>query len=467
MANYGYSDFDDVARVGYPWHGLYRAGRVTLKNGLIRDFVGVPPVGADAFQVKIPSQPEVVTSVDDQALGMQWLNYGIVSGRNHIFYGAELGDNSWIYIDSSNKPWLVSASFDANGSGQLQFADFNKKSVKHTLNVALSDPQNIRLEQTSEVSHEPVFLDCSSSGRCVIFSWQRKPAHPFYAIPADEILSRYRFIWSPGAFGMLTIQGVPPACQIVFSVVASSSVAFNGMFSTIDPYEVDYGAASIETHYKYETLRNGAWEPAGTTAASVTVSAGRVRVKSIVGFVFSDVDALLPVLHQFDSFRAAYTKSYQQLPSRSDFRCLGEFSGASTSNPNLGSPFLNPSTVPPLVTSFNLKIGDRVSTALSVTGDTWSISGYPLNLQSALVNADDGWRIGPVVRYSNKAYGLMLHNAGSHQIRYTHPQSWSSGGDSILPTVQDSIAPPRAAAHPVSGQVHIDLASDAPAMCFV
>lgn len=99
---------------GFPWHGLYRAatGKITTPTGLQIDapwssyFINT----GHCYMVQIPGLPVPTTTPEDQAKGMSWVNYALLSGAARTLYGVELGSDASIYIDSHNNPWLMRVS---------------------------------------------------------------------------------------------------------------------------------------------------------------------------------------------------------------------------------------------------------------------------------------------------------------------------------------------------------------------
>ena len=102
-------DQDKIERFGDPWHGLYRGGVLELPNLTTRAMGG--PDNGENYKIAIPGQAAVTTDPADAALGMTWLNYGVITGEAKSLYGNSLDNtNAWIWIDDAGVPWLATAS---------------------------------------------------------------------------------------------------------------------------------------------------------------------------------------------------------------------------------------------------------------------------------------------------------------------------------------------------------------------
>ena len=106
---------DQVETFGFPWHGLYRKATsdVLLPNGTTKALsavglsTGTRPQDGDCYRVKHPDAPGAVTSAEETAQGMSWLDYALFSGSGRRYGGDELGAKRWIYVAPDGSVWLV------------------------------------------------------------------------------------------------------------------------------------------------------------------------------------------------------------------------------------------------------------------------------------------------------------------------------------------------------------------------
>lgn len=112
---------DRIRIFGQPYHGLWKAGSITLPNESTKT-CPAPANGASVL-LKVPGQAAVTRSEtdadDDVTAGREWRNYGLISGGR---YGAsaplyESGSATILYIDPSKKRWLVRFTKDQSTRG--------------------------------------------------------------------------------------------------------------------------------------------------------------------------------------------------------------------------------------------------------------------------------------------------------------------------------------------------------------
>lgn len=134
-------------RWGYPWHGLATAGSLDTSTHPI-----VQPSGGDTYLQRFPGVPALnlppAQVAADALVGMQWLDYLIVSGKNQQIYGSiDLGPLGWIYGSSDGSRWWIKITSGATVSGNsatfafsvVRFGEFNGTPETYTRTVALSD----------------------------------------------------------------------------------------------------------------------------------------------------------------------------------------------------------------------------------------------------------------------------------------------------------------------------------------
>lgn len=113
--------FDRAILFGQPFHGLWKAGSITLPNAATKTCPA--PLDGSCVMVRVPGQPAVVRSDDEEAAdasaGREWLNYALISGGRYGPVGPIGIDNSAIvfYIDSTKKRWLVRFEKDSFTTG--------------------------------------------------------------------------------------------------------------------------------------------------------------------------------------------------------------------------------------------------------------------------------------------------------------------------------------------------------------
>lgn len=105
-------------KIGYPWHGLYRAAtdKITTPAGGDVSLPGYsnPGIDGSTFLIQIPGRPAVETTTAEAASGKTWLNYAIVAGKNGFIYGQAMGVERMIYVDPAGRCWLL--AIHASGS---------------------------------------------------------------------------------------------------------------------------------------------------------------------------------------------------------------------------------------------------------------------------------------------------------------------------------------------------------------
>lgn len=105
-------------KIGYPWHGLYRAttDKITTPAGGDVSLPGYsnPGIDGSTFLIQITGRPAVDTTTAEAASGKTWLNYAIVAGKNGFIYGQAIGVERMIYVDPDGRCWLL--AIHASGS---------------------------------------------------------------------------------------------------------------------------------------------------------------------------------------------------------------------------------------------------------------------------------------------------------------------------------------------------------------
>jgi hypothetical protein len=106
-------------RVGLPYHGTPKSGRLALPNSTTIDYP--QPDGGDVTLVVSPRAAAAVQSdiekAHDDALGYQWLTHAFLSGSGDALGGRELssGDNRcWLFCTAS-ATWKIRLSWSSDG----------------------------------------------------------------------------------------------------------------------------------------------------------------------------------------------------------------------------------------------------------------------------------------------------------------------------------------------------------------
>ena len=108
---------------GLPYHGRVVGGALTLPNSAVIDYAQPGTSrGSDGetHLVRAPGAAVLERSAeeqaDDTAAGRQWKIYAILSGKNRMIGGQELGENHWIYCDADGGNWVVSLQLEKIGT---------------------------------------------------------------------------------------------------------------------------------------------------------------------------------------------------------------------------------------------------------------------------------------------------------------------------------------------------------------
>jgi hypothetical protein len=198
-------DLNEIERFGDPWHGLVKGGVIELPIAGTRALPGTIPVGGDCFKVQVPGQPAVTTSAEDAAQGMEWTNYGLLYGSQHILYGIALNELSWLYIAPDNSVWRVQY---ANGSGALTFTRFG---------LLGEDPADVA--QTISLSGVDTgyftrCLDLTATGNKALIGLAVESVYYTPSRAAANIL---------GGVFLIEISGTPPAASATFATLADET----------------------------------------------------------------------------------------------------------------------------------------------------------------------------------------------------------------------------------------------------
>ncbi len=215
---------DRLVTFGDPWHGLIRGGALNLPGGKTMAIPGSQPFGGDCYLVNKPGQPSVITTQAEADQGMQWLNYGLMAGRNHCIFGRVLGENRWIYIDNAGTPWLVTLTFNVSvATGAVTFKRFGVFpdpgfGIEQTFNFAMAGPFGGSQWQIDDINS-------TGAGILVV---THEP-NDFWPSTSGMVTPGYRDVG--GAFE-LSISGIPPAAIVSATQLANVSQAAGSPIDT-------------------------------------------------------------------------------------------------------------------------------------------------------------------------------------------------------------------------------------------
>ena len=100
-----------ILMAGQPFHGLWKAGSITLPNAATKTCPA--PTGGACVLIKVPDQATVTRSEEeaaaDTAAGLEWRNYGLLSGGRYgsVALPEFYGEGVVFFIDAAKKCWLM------------------------------------------------------------------------------------------------------------------------------------------------------------------------------------------------------------------------------------------------------------------------------------------------------------------------------------------------------------------------
>lgn len=213
------------AKAGHPFHGLWRSadGKILSPSAVEVDLPGMSPSGilfsnvlefppGDAYRIQVPDQPAVTNSAADDAAGLHWTNYGVMSGVRHRFAGHELGAYRWLYVAPDKSVWSADVVYDiptgAVGVGLRRFGDFQPGRT-----------QAYQLVQTSHgagmAANHWMIDDINSRGSQVLITLFDQQYNGAW-LGQDALYTGLRYC--KGGI-KLTLNGTPPAATLTAEVV--------------------------------------------------------------------------------------------------------------------------------------------------------------------------------------------------------------------------------------------------------
>lgn len=216
---------DEVVSFGDPWHGLATGSTLALPGGLTMPLPGPQPVGGDCYVVQVPGQPAVTTPAADTALGMTWLNYGLMAGSSHALYGVALGNDKWIYIDSGGLAWLATLTLNiGTGAGSVAFRRFgvfpdDGAGVVQAATFTISGTLAGNAVRIDDIAPD-------GSGVAIV------TATLFEEWPGNGAIKTQGYRDIGGAFEIV-ISGDPPSASVTATLIANATQAAGSTFDTL------------------------------------------------------------------------------------------------------------------------------------------------------------------------------------------------------------------------------------------
>ena len=215
--------FDSLVKWGSPWHGEMVGATITLPNAQTRTAPGASQYvdGGDFFKVQVPGQPAAITTPAETADGKEWLNYGIISGANHLLYGEILGERAWLYVAPDNSIWLVKVVFPG-ATAAISFTPFGRMgepvaSVAQTIYITPS---------WTTIKSLDIIQDITPQGDKIVWS------HRDDSAGSAGRASRQRQTMVDG-ITLLTISGTPPAAAASWTIEKTETDCLGSTTNTL------------------------------------------------------------------------------------------------------------------------------------------------------------------------------------------------------------------------------------------
>lgn len=415
---------NEVVHFGDPWHGLYRNGFIELPNAALRAPIE-GPVSGDCFDVHVPGVLPAITDAGDVAAGRSWLPYGLISGRNHVLYGTELGSMSWIYVAPDSSTWYASGTWLGLNELSLSLAPVFGGAPSQTIVINCSPALSIEI---ATIGYGRV-MDIKQDGSQVAFGHQ----------PASMLETSQD--WNLRAASVLTISGTPGGATASLTLLYEiNSPTLGGVITTDTRVTIEMqkrqwreiGAWPYVYIYEERPSSAAAWPPpsgyeySGEFWISSQMRSGKYFRSDIIGYVFDPSGTLTTV-------------RFEQDFTDDGVGWLSPF--------NEGKYYVGTAT-------------NRQWVAVGAVESTKEVQVYvndgpPTSEQTVGTNAAE------YVRYSNRLYGLSVYASGASNFHAP-----------VSPVEQSAVAPviapgiPYATFHPVTHAVSFH-AKTAGVICWV
>lgn len=215
-----------VSNFAWPWHGYAKGHNLHLPNGATRETP--EPEDGDTLYQRLPWAPGAALTPEqtaaDAAVGMQRLDYFLLSTRDHRVYGRiDLGSMGWVYAAPNGTAWAVRLNginvFDSSWNGEVEAArigGIGKPSAIHLAPLVLADTGQSHPSLPSEllgsygaldpgytIPAAPAFKICdiSPDGRRAILMATRG------GVNFREFLTSIKYI--PVGFWLIELDGTP------------------------------------------------------------------------------------------------------------------------------------------------------------------------------------------------------------------------------------------------------------------
>lgn len=282
--------------IGHPWHGLCRNGALTLPNGATKTYP--QPSGGAAWVLRVPGTPAVSRTAEqlaaDEAAGVQWLDYGILSGDAAQIYSKPLGVGRWIYADSAGDRWLVSAPLHdvaltavegATISVRLsRFGVVGGDAEHYDYDVAVPNLGQDGPAVATPNAESPVWLS-KSTLRLFRHSVSATGARAAYRIvvPVDAAYLRTQWDWRPTGWVELVISGPGDAASVTINVLRDRAATIG---------ELVVGGEMVPTYLYQEVTTSTDSSAAGSAPAcggTITVTSATTVIVGAGGMAGGNV----------------------------------------------------------------------------------------------------------------------------------------------------------------------------------